>query len=198
MPVKRCLALSCFDEVKWCNPPSQMLKCGKSCRWSTNILLDVGARFLLTLLFQQHMIKGCERVSSIHRASLTDVNTGNSSFSRDVLKTDERGKDLHICHSFSHKKGGAGCCFASREGAASESSESKFMWDGGDIWDARAQSGLVCQDKECVCDVKKTQLQKSDYSVKDTRTQFIHNPDQATFILKKSKTAKNHDFLIQY
>lgn len=52
------------------------------------------------------MIKGCERVSSIHGAPLTDVNTGNSSFSRDVPKTDERGKDLHICHSFSHKKKG--------------------------------------------------------------------------------------------
>lgn len=118
---------------------------------------------------------------------------------RSVVMCRRQMREEKICTSVIPsviKKGGAGCCCASREGAASESSESKFMWDGGDVWDSRAQSGLVC--KECVCDLKKTQLLKPDYSIKDTRTQFIHNPDQATFIFFfKSKTTKNHDFLIQ-
>ena len=78
-----------------------MLKCGKSCRWSPHILSDVQARgveggSLLTLLFQQHRIKGCECVLSILWVLLTGIDTGALHFNLTCLRQMREG---NICTS---------------------------------------------------------------------------------------------------
>lgn len=107
-----------------------------------------GRESLLTLLFQQHGMKGCERVLDVHWVSLTGVDTGAPHLRLTRVRQMWEG---NICTSVTPSviKGWA-CCRASKDGTASESYENKFMWKSGRYLRFRGQRwGLSTETKAC-------------------------------------------------
>lgn len=109
-----------------------------------------GGGSLLTLLFQQHRIKGCECVLSILWVSLTGINTGAPHFNPACLRQMREG---NICTSVTRsviKRASLLLCIKAGH-SVPEALEVKFMWERGRCLRFRAvgMRGLCAVIKKC-------------------------------------------------
>lgn len=110
-------------------------------------------RSLLTLLFQQHRIKGSECVLNLHWVPLTGDDTGASHFSLTCLRQMREG---NICTPVTRSVMKRICLLLKKKRSSCRAQHPKALKislcdEAGNIWDSWAEFGLLCRDKKIVC-----------------------------------------------